>query len=113
MIDKWLTFIETPIFTEDRKKLLPDDEYQRLQAYMLENHHFGDYIPNTGGCQKIRWKLESNHKGKSGGIRVIYYTYTSKGKLFLMLVYSKSKKDNMSDTEKSLLKNIVTQITGE
>lgn len=113
MIDKWLTFIETPIFTEDRKKLLPDNEYQRLQAYMLENHHLGDYIPNTGGCQKIRWKLESNHKGKSGGIRVIYYVVTNKDKLYMVTAYAKSQKENISDAEKATMRAIVQKLEKE
>ena len=39
MTDKLLTFVETPIFSEDRARLLSDDEYQKFQADMLENYH--------------------------------------------------------------------------
>lgn len=105
-----ITFIETPIFEEDRKKLLSDDEYQQFQAYMLENYHLGDVIQHTGGCQKIRWKLAQNNKGKSGGVRVIYYTLTKKGRLYLMMMYSKSEQDNMNTKEKAILKSIVSQL---
>lgn len=108
--EKLITFIETPIFEEDRKSLLADDEYQQFQAYMLENYQNGDYIQQTGGCQKIRWKLARNNKGKSGGVRIIYYALTPKGKLYLLMMYPKSAQDNLTDKEKAILKNIVNQL---
>ncbi len=111
--EEYLTFIETKVFEEDRKALMSDDEYQKFQAYLLESHELGDFIQNTGGCQKIRWKLESNNKGKSGGVRVIYYVVTKQGKLLLMMMYAKSKQDNMSDKQKPMLKAVVSQLSEE
>lgn len=111
--DKFITFIETPIFEEDRKALLSDEEYQAFQAYMLDNFHLGDVIQHTGGCQKIRWKLSSNNKGKSGGVRIIYYSLTAKEKLYLLMMYPKSEKDNMNAAEKAILKSIVDQLKGD
>lgn len=109
----FITFIETPIFSEDRRMLFSDDEFQQFQTYLLENYHLGDYLQHTGGCQKIRWKLSSNNKGKSGGVRVIYYTLTQQGKLYLLMIYPKSKRDNLNSTEKAILRHIVEQISGE
>lgn len=111
--DKFITFIETPIFEEDRKALLSDEEYQAFQAYMLDNFHLGGFIQHTGGCQKIRWKLSGNNKGKSGGVRIIYYSLTAKGKLYLLMMYPKSEKDNMNAAEKAILKAIVDQLKGD
>ena len=82
--DKFITFIETPIFEEDRKALLSDEEYQAFQTYMLDNFHLGDVIQHTGGCQKIRWKLSSNNKGKSGGVRIIYYALSKKREIIFI-----------------------------
>ena len=113
MADDLLTFIETPIFTQDRIELLPDDEYQKFQAYMLEHHHLGDYIPHTGGCQKIRWKLAQNHKGKSAGIRVIYYVLNEKGKLYLISAYAKSTQETLSEQEKAIMHMIVQKLKKE
>lgn len=108
-----LTFIETPIFSEDRQSLLSDDEYQAFQTYMLENYHLGDLIQQTGGCQKIRWRLPNNRKGKSSGVRIIYDTLTQKGKLYLLLIYPKNKKDNITQSEKQILKSIIEKIREE
>lgn len=109
MQEKLLTFIETTIFEQDRKSLLTDDEYQSFQAYMLENYQYGDRITHTGGCQKIRWKLDNN-KGKSGGVRVIYYALTAKGRLYLLTMYPKNVKDNLTAKEKAILKQIIEQL---
>ena len=113
MREKLITFIEVPVFSEDRFNYFSDEEYQKFQAYMIENHHLGDYIPHTGGCQKIRWKLENNHKGKSGGIRIIYYMMTNKGKIYLISAYAKSQKTNLSDMEKAIMKQIVQKLMQE
>lgn len=111
--DEYLTFIETSIFEKQRQLLMSDEEYQKFQAYLLEHHELGDFIQNTGGCQKIRWKLSDNNKGKSGGVRIIYYTLVRRGKLFLMMIYSKSKQDNMNEKEKAMLKEVVSLLNEE
>lgn len=104
--DEYLTFIETSIFEKQRRSLMSDEAYQLFQTYLLEHHELGDFIPHTGGCQKIRWKLSDN-KGKSGGVRVIYYTLAKRGKLFLMMMYAKSRQDNMTEKEKAILRNVI------
>jgi len=66
-----MIFIETSIFTKELVKLLPDDEYRMLQHNLLIRPTAGSLIKGTGGLRKIRWK--SYGKGKSGGLRIIYY----------------------------------------
>ncbi len=65
-----MLFIETPVFTEDVKELLSDDEYREFQQFMADNPGWGDVIQNTGGLRKVRWAAKG--KGKRGGVRVIY-----------------------------------------
>jgi len=50
---------------------LSEDEYLGLQVYLLRHPESGKIIPGSGCVRKIRWSI--NGKGKSGGIRVIYY----------------------------------------
>jgi hypothetical protein len=50
-----MIFIETPIFTEDVKGLLSEDEYRALQNSLAENPDTGDVIQGTGGLRKVRW----------------------------------------------------------
>lgn len=81
---------------------MTDDEFQEMQSYLLEHHENGDTISHTGGCKKIRWSRQG--MGKSGGVRIIYYVRAASGKLFLLLVYPKNKKDNLTEKEKAILK---------
>ena len=66
-----MIFIETPIFTADVQALLSDEEYARLQDYLVGHPDAGDVIVGTGGLRKIRWT--SAGRGKRGGSRVIYF----------------------------------------
>ena len=66
-----MLFIETSIFTKLIKELLSDNEYRLLQEELAAQPDKGDLIKNGGGIRKIRHGQQN--KGKSGGIRVIYY----------------------------------------
>jgi len=66
-----MVFIETSIFTKLLPKYMQDEEYRLFQLYLMENPDKGNTVVSSGGVRKIRWAI--NNKGKSGGIRVIYY----------------------------------------
>ncbi|WP_333482166.1 type II toxin-antitoxin system RelE/ParE family toxin [Buttiauxella sp. WJP83] len=102
----YFEFIETPTFVRQRESLLDDDTFQQLQEYLLKQHVDGDTIKNTGGCKKLRWNRPGT--GRRGGVRVIYYAVTRKGKLYLLTVYAKNVKDDMTEAEKSVLKRLTT-----
>lgn len=52
-------------------------------------------------------RVAAGGKGKSGGIRVIYYRLTEQGRIYLLLAYPKSKKDDLSAGELALLSALV------
>jgi mRNA-degrading endonuclease RelE of RelBE toxin-antitoxin system len=64
-------FVETPTFTHQILMLLSDDEYTRLQEELAAVPDRGDLIRGGGGIRKLRWAAQG--RGKSGGIRIIYY----------------------------------------
>lgn len=68
---KEIEIIETPVFTEDIDKFLGPDEYRALQLELIETPTKGKLIKDTGGARKLRFALPG--KGKSGGIRIIYF----------------------------------------
>lgn len=100
-----MEFIETKIFTKQITKLLPDEEYKRLQSTLILSPEAGDLIRNGGGLRKIRWKLAGT--GKSGGIRAIYYYLSKKQHIFFVIAYAKSRQDNISDKELATLRKII------
>jgi len=66
-----MIFIETSLFTKFVEQYLTDEEYLGLQKFLLQYPEFGNIIQQTGGVRKLRWSISG--KGKSGGVRVIYY----------------------------------------
>ncbi|MGH9949388.1 MAG: hypothetical protein ACRD6X_19620 [Pyrinomonadaceae bacterium] len=72
-----LSFRETRVFTRDVLSLLSDEDYFDFQSYLQENYLLGYVIPGGSGLRKIRWRMKG--KGKSGGVRIIYYVASEKG----------------------------------
>nr|DAR13948.1 MAG TPA: RelE toxin of RelE / RelB toxin-antitoxin system [Caudoviricetes sp.] len=102
------TFIETPIFTTKWKDLgLTDENLKELQNILLENPKLGDTISHTGGLRKIRIPMENKGKGKRSGARVIYIDIDVKETIYLVNVYSKDEKTDLTPSEKSALKAVV------
>jgi hypothetical protein len=63
--------------------------------------------PIWNNCYKVRLAIASKGKGKSGGARVITYLYLHRDKVFLLSIYDKSDKENISNKELlELLKKI-------
>lgn len=103
-----MEFIETPTFTRLLAALLTDDEYASLQNVLVENPERGDIIKGGGGIRKLRHALPG--RGKSGGVRVIYYWLRDNGQIYMLLIYPKSKKDDLTDRETALLREFVKEL---
>lgn len=101
-------FIETPTFTRLLASLLTDDEYRALQNVLVENPARGDLIPGGGGIRKLRHALPG--RGKSGGVRAIYYWIRDDDEIYMLLIYPKSKKDNLTDQETAVLREFVKEL---
>lgn len=62
-------------------------------------------IAGTGGIRKLRWVREG--MGKSGGVRVIYYYHNDHIPLYLLTVFGKNQKANLSKAEANELSKLV------
>jgi hypothetical protein len=103
-----MEFIETPTFTRLLTDLLSDDEYRALQNVLVENPERGDILKGGGGIRKLRHALPD--RGKSGGVRAIYYWIKDDHQIYMLLIYPKSKKDNLTDQETALLRELVKEL---
>ena len=88
--------------------LLSDDEYGRLQNDLVEDPERGDLIKGGGGIRKLRYALQG--RGKSGGVRVIYYWLKDNHLIYMLVVYPKSKKDDLTDKETAILRGFVKEL---
>lgn len=94
-----MTLVEMPEFIAAAAKLLSDEQREELLTHLANNPEAGAVMPETGGVRKLRWALPG--KGKSGGVRVIYYYHNEGMPLLLLTVYPKSVKDNLTKAEKN------------
>ena len=85
---------ETSIFTKEITKILTDDEYKEFQNFLITHPKSGDVIKGSGGLRKIRWKVKG--RGKSGGIRNIYYYHEKDNLILMIFVYKKSKIEDLT-----------------
>ncbi|WP_290793477.1 transcriptional regulator [Halomonas sp.] len=87
------TIIETAMFRRYAEQVWRDDEREAFIAWLAFDPLVGDVIPGTGGVRKVRWRRQGS--GKRGGVRVIYYNTLDDGQVWLLIVYAKSKFDNL------------------
>ena len=102
-----MVIIETPIFTRLIQAAMSDDDYRLLQEALITRPESGAIIKGSGGLRKLRWKLDG--KGKSGGIRVIYYWVTADEEIRMLYVYKKSSQTDLTPSQIAALKEIVNR----
>jgi hypothetical protein len=83
---------------------MTEDEISALLILVANNPDAGDVIEGSGGCRKVR--LAGRGKGKSGGYRTVtFYTGTSLP-VFLLTVFAKGDRANVSKAEINALRGI-------
>jgi hypothetical protein len=89
-----LMFVETPLFSRLVYDYINDVEYAALQGELAQRPDAGTVVPGSGGVRKIRWGVAG--RGKSGGVRVIYFARTHLGKIWMLTIYAKHEMGNIS-----------------
>ena len=105
-------FIETSAFTkkvdaEGREALL------LIQEELLGRLESSPVIPGTGGLRKLRVSNAGRGKGKRGGYRVIYVDIPEMKRTYLLGLYGKGVKADLSQDEKKVLKGLVARLKQE
>jgi hypothetical protein len=100
-----ITVAETHEYFGKARKLLDEDTQKNIIDYLSLHPKAGAVIEGTGGIRKLRWGR--NDKGKSGGVRVIYYYHSAKLPLYLLTLFTKGQSDNLSNAEKNGLGKLV------
>ena len=96
--------VETPEFLAAARKLMDDDERALLVDFLASNPEAGDLIPGTGGVRKVRWALEG--RGKSGGARVIHFYHNADMPLFIVSIFAKNQKSDLTAAERNDFKQM-------
>jgi len=100
-----LTIAEVPEYIRQAEKLLSAAERQDILSYLAAHPKTGDLIEGTGGVRKLRWGRGG--RGKSGGVRIIYYYHSELMPLYLLTLFAKNDQDNLSKSERNGLAKLV------
>jgi hypothetical protein len=103
------TVVETPGYLSDAKALgLTETERAAIVTWIAAHPEAGDMIEGTGGARKVRFAGKG--KGKSSGYRVITFYSGSNIPVFLLNVFAKNEKTDMTAKERNTLKQILSKL---
>jgi hypothetical protein len=103
---------ETHVFRRSAANAgMSDDEVSDLITFLAEHPAAGDEIPGTGGCRKLR--VAGRGKGKSGGYRTITFFTGDAMPVFLITVFGKGERTDLSQAERNHLAKITKLIVDE
>jgi hypothetical protein len=100
-----LTVAELPEYIRRASKLLGDDERVEIVEFLAARPKAGVLIEGTGGVRKLRWGRDA--RGKSGGVRVVYYFHSEAMPLYLLTMFAKGEQVNLSKAERNELRELV------
>lgn len=101
--------IETNEYLRRAKQCgISDEEREEIVDFIAENPVAGDEISGTGGARKVRFARQG--KGKSGGYRVITFFSGQDIPVFLITVFAKNEKTNISKAERNTLRKALGEM---
>lgn len=99
---------ETAVFIRQAGALWTDDERFEFVDFIARNPEAGDLIPASGGVRKVRWGRRGS--GKRGGVRVIYFFHDPGMPLYLLMIYAKARRDDLSPDARRTVQGLVTRL---
>ncbi len=105
MVPRLHTVVETPEYVSAARRIFTESERAELISFLAANPSAGDLMQGAGGARKLRWGARG--KGKSGGARVITYFGGPRIPVFLLMVFGKGEKANLSKAERNELRQVL------
>lgn len=100
------TFIQTAEFIKNWERLgFTDDDLRKVELELLKNPHCGPVVRGTGRLRKMRFAFKN--EGKSGSVRICYVDFVLLEAIYLITVYPKSEKENLSKAERNEIKQSI------
>ena len=101
--------IETPTYQRSAERAgLSEDERIAIVSIVASDPMAGDLMEGTGGARKLR--IAGRGKGKSGGYRVITFYAADDVPIFLLDLYGKGEKANLTKAERNALHAILSTL---
>jgi hypothetical protein len=103
------TVVELPEFLRRAKAIMSDEQRDALVDFLAANPQAG--IPLGGGLRKVRFARTGG--GKSGGYRSVHVFGGTDIPLFLVTVFAKSERDNLTKGERADLVLLAKALTAQ
>ena len=103
--------VETPTFLRAAAAYFSDEDREKIVWTIAADPEAGDLMPGTGGYRKMRFARAG--MGKRGGVRVIYLYGGEELPIFLITVYAKSEKGNLTKAEQNSLAKMARSFFGD
>jgi hypothetical protein len=103
-----VTVAETAVFMRQAGALWADDERFEFVDFIARNPEVGDLIPGSGGVRKVRWGRHGS--GKRGGVRIIYFYHDPAMPLYLLVIYAKARRDDLSADARRTVRGLVARL---
>ena len=100
-----------PDYERRARRLFTEDEQKAAELEIVGAPLLWPVIPGTGGARKAR--AARGGKGKSGGARIIYYFMTQGDAIYLLDVYAKGEKEDLSDDQKNKIRKLIEALEAE
>jgi hypothetical protein len=103
------TVVETEDYLRDAKASgLTASEREAIITTLADAPDSGDLIPGTGGARKLR--VAAKGKGKSGGYRVITFYAGTSIPVFLLNVFAKNERVDLTQAERNELRAVLAEM---
>lgn len=103
------TVIETESYLRAaRDAKMNADEMTNAVDLVAADPEVGVLMQGTGGVRKVR--LAGRGKGKSGGYRIVYFYGGGNIPVFLLTVFGKGEKDNLTQGERNALRSLTSTL---
>ena len=102
------TVVETPPYLADAERLLTAEERASIVDTVSTEPRCGVVVPGTGGVRKLR--IAASGRGKRGGARVIYLYGGVDVPVFLLAIFAKNEKSDLSQAERNNLAKLTSEL---
>jgi len=100
------TVVETPAFLRRARECgIPDREREAIVNFLAAQPDAGEEMPGTGGARKMRFARPG--EGKRGGYRIVTFFSGADIPVFLLSVFAKNEKSDLTRDEKNELKKLL------
>jgi mRNA-degrading endonuclease RelE of RelBE toxin-antitoxin system len=103
-----MEIVALPAYEKQIKRLLSPEERIAMETALSSEPLAYPIIPRTGGFRKARWGR--GNRGKSGGVRTIFYYFVAGETIYLQYIYAKNQKETLTHGEENYLRKVAEEI---